>query len=295
MLALYRSGRHPEALAAYRDACQALDEIGLQPGPELRQLEQAILRHDESLSPTVSARPVPTRIGSNSTSHSSAAQVGASPSELREHEGTSFFVYSEPGGKQRVVCIGPERRELTIGRSQATDLSIEWDNQVSALHAVIESLAGELTLADDGLSRNGSYVNGERVRGRRRLRDGDMLRLGRTEVLVRNPTDAKRRATSAALHALTATEVSYDQRNVLNALCRQVKGEDDVVALPTNQEIGDELHMPCAAVALQLRALFDKFGIAKLPPNQQRVALATLAFRSGLVGESDMNPNPRQG
>ncbi|HEY7966442.1 MAG TPA: AfsR/SARP family transcriptional regulator, partial [Solirubrobacteraceae bacterium] len=38
MLALYRSGRHAEALDAYRDACTALDEIGLQPGPELRQL-----------------------------------------------------------------------------------------------------------------------------------------------------------------------------------------------------------------------------------------------------------------
>ena len=49
MLALYRSGRHAEALAAYRDACAALDEIGLQPGPELRALEQAILRHDPSL------------------------------------------------------------------------------------------------------------------------------------------------------------------------------------------------------------------------------------------------------
>jgi DNA-binding SARP family transcriptional activator len=49
MLALYRGGRHAEALAAYRDACTALDEIGLQPGPELRQLEQAILRHDPSL------------------------------------------------------------------------------------------------------------------------------------------------------------------------------------------------------------------------------------------------------
>ena len=46
MLALYRGGRHAEALAAYRDACAALDEIGLQPGPELRRLEEAILRHD---------------------------------------------------------------------------------------------------------------------------------------------------------------------------------------------------------------------------------------------------------
>ena len=49
MLALYRAGRHAEALTAYRDACDALDEIGLHPGPELRQLQAAILRHDPSL------------------------------------------------------------------------------------------------------------------------------------------------------------------------------------------------------------------------------------------------------
>lgn len=49
MLALYRTGRHAEALAVYRDACAALDEIGLQPGPELRALEEAILRHGSRL------------------------------------------------------------------------------------------------------------------------------------------------------------------------------------------------------------------------------------------------------
>jgi DNA-binding SARP family transcriptional activator len=50
MLALYRSGRQAEALAAYRDARRALrDELGLEPGPALRQLEQQILRQDPAL------------------------------------------------------------------------------------------------------------------------------------------------------------------------------------------------------------------------------------------------------
>jgi class 3 adenylate cyclase/DNA-binding SARP family transcriptional activator len=60
MLALYRSGRQAEALGVYHDACAALDELGLQPGPELRQLEEAILRHDASLrapSPAANAAP----------------------------------------------------------------------------------------------------------------------------------------------------------------------------------------------------------------------------------------------
>jgi len=50
MLALYRSGRQADALSAYRVARSALvDELGIEPGPELKELEAAILRQDESL------------------------------------------------------------------------------------------------------------------------------------------------------------------------------------------------------------------------------------------------------
>jgi hypothetical protein len=50
MLALYRSGRQAEALETYREGRQLLDtELGLEPGPELRELERAILEHDSAL------------------------------------------------------------------------------------------------------------------------------------------------------------------------------------------------------------------------------------------------------
>ena len=59
MLALYRSGRQAEALRVYADGRRALvDELGLEPGPELQQLEQAILRHDPSLALPRPPRPV---------------------------------------------------------------------------------------------------------------------------------------------------------------------------------------------------------------------------------------------
>ncbi len=50
MLALYRSGRQADALAAYREACALLrDELGLTPSAELRELEHMILCHDAGL------------------------------------------------------------------------------------------------------------------------------------------------------------------------------------------------------------------------------------------------------
>jgi predicted ATPase/DNA-binding SARP family transcriptional activator len=50
MLALYRCGRQADALDAHRAARRVLlDELGLEPGPELRRLQQAILDHDPAL------------------------------------------------------------------------------------------------------------------------------------------------------------------------------------------------------------------------------------------------------
>ena len=50
MLALYRSGRQADALDVYRRTRETLvDELGVEPGPELQELERAILRHDRSL------------------------------------------------------------------------------------------------------------------------------------------------------------------------------------------------------------------------------------------------------
>ena len=58
-LALYRSGRSVEALEVLREARRALDEqLGLEPGPALQQLERSILQHDPALQPP-SAPPTP--------------------------------------------------------------------------------------------------------------------------------------------------------------------------------------------------------------------------------------------
>jgi YVTN family beta-propeller protein len=66
MLALYQSGRQAEALEAYQAGRRVLSEqLGLEPGKELRQLEGAILRQDESLA--VGGRVIPLRPAGDET------------------------------------------------------------------------------------------------------------------------------------------------------------------------------------------------------------------------------------
>jgi predicted ATPase len=60
MLALYRTGRQTDALAAYQAARRTLvEELGIEPSIELRELEQGILRHDPSLSAPGAEAPPP--------------------------------------------------------------------------------------------------------------------------------------------------------------------------------------------------------------------------------------------
>jgi len=205
-----------------------------------------------------------------------------------ERLGRPFVVYRDEGGAQTTVALGARAGGIWIGRSPSADVHVEWDTEVSALHAQIEVVRDECTLVDDGLSRNGSYVNGERVSGRRHLRDGDMIRVGQTVLLFRNPAAAGAQSTALSGDALTAAGVSPGQRRVLVALCRPFKEGAAFASPATNQQIADELTLSVDAVKTHLRALFEKFGVEELPQNKKRVALVERALQSGLIGERDL-------
>ena len=76
---------------------------------------------------------------------------------------------------------------MTIGRSLSADVVLSWDEDVSRIHTELRRMGVEWVLVDEGLSRNGSFVNGERVEGRRLLDDGDELRFGQTLLRYRAP------------------------------------------------------------------------------------------------------------
>jgi pSer/pThr/pTyr-binding forkhead associated (FHA) protein len=197
-----------------------------------------------------------------------------------------FLLYRDEGGEQLIVAL--ERGPLSVGRRVSTDLALPWDNQVSGVHAVLELVGGECTLVDDGLSRNGSYVNGERVHGRRRLRDGDMLRFGNTVVQYREPVAEVGDSTVAAADQMTSASLSDAQRRVLTSLCRPFKDGSEFATPATNQQIAEELFLSVDAVKTHLRTLFAKFAVEDLPQNRKRLALAERALQSGLVSVRDL-------
>lgn len=124
-----------------------------------------------------------------------------------ERAGRPFLVFRDGGGEQAILAI-EANAELWVGRGGWADVQLEWDEEVSALHAQIEVVRDECTLVDDGLSRNGSFVNEERVHGRCHLRDGDALRFGRTTVVYRRPGEDAPEATVAAGELPAAATVS---------------------------------------------------------------------------------------
>lgn len=223
------------------------------------------------------------------TPNSPLAAHAATPRELQERhraeqDGLPFLLFLDDRGRQVLHVLGPEKSRLSIGRNPANDVALEWDPGVSRLHTELERIGGEWTIGDDGLSRNGSWVNEERVRGRRRLNDGDVIRLGATSVVFRHSGAADETPTLTGPVSMPA--VSPGQRRVLVELCRPY--HDGQVAAPaTNRQIADRLSLSVDAVKSQLRALFIVFRVDDLPQNQKRSVLATRALKMGVVSPQD--------
>jgi hypothetical protein len=205
-----------------------------------------------------------------------------------ERTGHPFLIYRDGDARQHLIELHQQLDQVSIGRRHSADLVFDWDHQVSRLHARLERVEEDWTLVDDGLSRNGTFVNGERIHGRRRLSDGDTLRFGSTTVTFRSPQAEVVAGTAIAGEGPATVELSPAQRRVLIALCRPYKDGAAFASPATNQQIAEELFLSVDAVKTHLRMLFAKFGIEQLPQNQKRTRLVERAFFSGVISERDL-------
>jgi predicted component of type VI protein secretion system len=202
---------------------------------------------------------------------------------------SAYLVYRDEHAHQRTFTLDPDAARVLIGRGDAAELRLAWDREVSRVHAELERLGGGWALIDDGLSANGTYLNGERLLGRRRLSVGDEIRVGNTALVFRTTTqDRSRSATFVPALDQPPVELSPMQRRVLVAVCRPYSSGTSYGTPATNQMIADELHLSVDAVKSHLRALFGKFAIGDLPQNQKRARLVELAFERGVISGRDL-------
>ena len=204
-----------------------------------------------------------------------------------ERTGVPFLHWLDNDGEQHILMLPAGRGRVTIGRREQYEVPLTWDGEVSREHALLEQVGDEWTLVDDGLSMNGSYVNGERIQGRRRLADRDSLCFGNTHVQYREPAPAEGSvSTKRGPGSPGGVPLTEMQRKLLVALCRPIVMAGSATPA-TNPQIAAEVHLSVEAVKAQMGKLFDRFGLGDLPQNEKRMQLAAVARPPGLLAPHD--------
>jgi FHA domain len=171
----------------------------------------------------------------------------------------------------------------TVGSSAESDLVVD-DSSVSRTHALFELLGGAWFVEDLG-SRNGTFLNGQRLTGRRVVRTGDEVRLGVVRLVLRGIVSGSGTETCAVDEPPVLTR---RERDVLVVLCQPLLAGDPFTEPASIREIATALVVSDAAVKQHLANLYAKFGIVDV--DRRRVRLANAALSTGAVSLGDLEP-----
>ena len=218
----------------------------------------------------------------------------ATPQDLKERiaaerRGTPFLVYRDADNLQVIVDLVPTGERVTVGRRPTNDVVLDWDSEISRVHAALERIGDDWTVVDDGLSHNGTYLNGKRVTSRERLHDGDVINVGGVAIAYRAPggesvsrptVTAHGPACGRAAHARAAA--GPDRARAGRSRTRRTPRRRPTSRSRTSWSCRVD------AVKSTLRALFEVFGVDALPQNQKRASLALQALRTGVITRRDL-------
>lgn len=187
----------------------------------------------------------------------------------------------KPSGRQ-LIPLGSER--VTVGKSSNNVVSLDHDSTVSRVHAVLEKLGYAWSVRDVG-SRNGTYINGEKISTERVLRSGDELRVGKSKLVFWEVRDADEMTVGEATVSVAPTQppprLTPRELEVLVVLCRPLVSGDPFPEAVSVRQMAQELFVTEAAIKQHLQNLYDKFAVA--PEGERRVRLANEAIRRGAV------------
>jgi pSer/pThr/pTyr-binding forkhead associated (FHA) protein len=212
------------------------------------------------------------------------------PAELKavlaaERLGTAFLEYRDGDDALRIVPLDRGIERVSVGRLPNCELALPWDGEVSRAHALLEQVGGAWTLEDRG-SSNGTLVNTARIIGPCVLHDGDVVRVGRTQIIFHAGGDDGLRRTTPALDRAAPT-LTDSQRKVLVELCRPALATGGGAA--SNREVAAALFVSVETVKTHMRALFDAFAVGDVPQYHKRTELVRRALETGLVTAHDLD------
>jgi DNA-binding CsgD family transcriptional regulator len=182
-------------------------------------------------------------------------------------------------GDRRRVDLEGER--ITIGQAAENDLALAFDRTVSRVHAVLERIASRWCVRDLG-SRNGTFVNGERIFGERPLDPGDEIRIGTVRLIARGGDERA----DETIGAEAPPQLTRREREVLVSLCRPMVSGGVFREPATVRSIAADLVVTEAAVKQHLQRLYDKFGLFER--EGRRARLANEAIRRGVISTAEI-------
>jgi FHA domain len=194
---------------------------------------------------------------------------------------SSHLEIRTPSGRELITLSG---QRVTVGKASANVVSLKHDSTVSRFHAVLENLGSAWSVRDVG-SRNGTYINGEKISAERVLRSGDELRVGNSRLIFwevkQGDEGTLREATVSAESAQPPPRLTRRELDVLEVLCRPLVSDDPFPEPASVRGMARELFVTEAAVKQHLQNLYDKFAIPT--EGDRRVRLANEAIRRGAV------------
>lgn len=182
----------------------------------------------------------------------------------------------------QVVPLDGDR--LTVGSADSNAIAVPTDRRLSRLHAAFERYPAGWCVRDLG-SRNGTFVNGQRIWQDRVLDDGDEIRAGSSRLVFRS-------GRAAPTGPVTETgepspELTNRERDVLIQLCRPLLAPDVFTEPASIREIATALVVTEAAVKQHLTRLYEKFGIHG-EGERRRLRLANEVMTRGAITLADL-------
>jgi hypothetical protein len=204
--------------------------------------------------------------------------------------GRPLLTWRDALGQLRILELQDVER-YSIGRRPSMSVVIAWDARVSGLHAELDCVGGEWVISDDGLSRNGTRVNGELIRQRTRLRDQDRIAVGHSLLAFHAASrDAEITSTMFADEDDAIPAFDATDRDILIELCRDylVQGRPQATE---NTVIAATLHLSVNTIKKRLTKMYQRCGIA-LARNDNRAELMRFVVQRGVVSLRDYDHGP---